>query len=359
MQLLARLQADFGRPLPLTLLLQYPTVEALAAYLAQTDEDSSMPTGNAGCSFVVLQPQGDKPPLFCLPGVEGNPSYLHPLAHALGMDQPVYSLQAVGLDGVTALPASIEMEALQYLTEIRRVQPCGPYSLCGHSRGGRVAYALAQQLRKEGEEVNLVAILDASWPGAVCDDLTTRTDGAFLLSFVAHMTEAAFHRQHAPIASLTQAGSQERERQEEKTTGNIAHLDESSEVTVAWLDQLSPAAQMIWLKEQLERLQILPAGSDPRWAHGLFRVYKNNRHTDARYQPTAPMPLAVTLFAAQDSTGDSHPSLAELVAGWSRFAEVEVQVVPGNHFSMMAAPNVQELAAQLTWTLNKRRDPTP
>lgn len=358
MQLLARLQADFGRPLPLTLLLQYPTVEALAAYLAQIDDGSSNSTltGTVGCSLVALQPEGDKPPLFCLPGVEGNPSYLHPLAQALGTDQPVYSLQAVGLDGVTALPESIETEVAHYLTEIRRVQPHGPYYLSGHSRGGRVAYALAQLLRKEGEEVNLVALFDASWPGAVRNDLTTRTDGAFLLSFVAHMTQAAFYGQHAQGASMPQAGSRERNTQEDKTTGNISLLDEPDEAIVERLDALPPTAQMSWLKEQLERLQILPAGSDPRWVQGLFRVYKNNLHTDARYQPTAPTPLTVTLFAAQDQTGDSRrPSLAELVTGWSRFAEVEVKVVPGNHFSMMAAPNVQELAAQLTLTSNTRR----
>ena len=126
-------------------------------------------------------------------------------------------------------------------------------------------------------------------------------------------------------------------------------LDEPYETIVAQLDALSPAAQMCWVQEQLERLQILPAGADARWVHGLFAVYKNNLHTDARYQPTASAPLTVTLFAAQDQTDDSQrPTLAELVTGWSRFAEVEVKVVPGNHFSMMAAPNVQQLAAQLS-----------
>lgn len=354
MQLLARLQADCGRALPLTLLLQYPTVEALAAYLAQTEEgDITASTGTTWRALVALQPHGHKPPLFCLPGVEGNPSYLYPLAQALGIDQPVYSLQAVGLDGVTPLPASIEAEAVHYLTEIRRVQPHGPYYLSGHSRGGRVAYALAQQLRKEGEDVNLLALFDASWPGAVCADLTTRSDGAFLLSFVAHLTQATMHGQHAQMALMPQVETQERERQERETTDSTTLLDEPYEAMVARLDVLSPAAQVSWLKEQLERLQILPADADARWVDGLFRVYKNNLHTDARYQPTAPAPLTVTLFAAQDQTGDSRrPTLAELVTGWSRFAEVEVRVVPGNHFSMMAAPNVYQLAAQLSVLLS-------
>lgn len=48
-----------------------------------------------------------------------------------------------------------------YLEAIREVQPDGPYHLLGWSFGGLVAHAMATRLQEEGEEVALLAVLDA------------------------------------------------------------------------------------------------------------------------------------------------------------------------------------------------------
>ena len=338
-QLLTRLQAQVGRPLPLNLLLQYPTVEALAAYLTEQNAAGDAAVAPSIWSpLVTLQPAGSRAPFFCLPGVEGIPTYLHPLAQALGADQPVYSLQALGLDGVTLPPASIEAEAAHYLAEIRHVQPHGPYYLGGHSRGGRVAYAIAQQLRKEGEAVNLLALFDSTWPGAPRIDPTTLTDTTLLISFVAHLAQ-------------TTAG-QRTQRAAGASNGNASEPSDHDATHYVMIEALSPPAQIDWLKAQLEQLQILPVGSDPAWARGLFTVYKNNLQTDAAYLPSAVTPLPITLFAAQEQpAGGEQLPIAELVRGWSQFGAVEVEVVGGNHFSMLTATHVQQLAAQLTHKL--------
>jgi thioesterase domain-containing protein len=55
--------------------------------------------------------------------------------------------------------------AESYLREVREVQPKGPYLLGGYSSGGTVAYEMAQRLVAAGEEVALVALLDAIRPG--------------------------------------------------------------------------------------------------------------------------------------------------------------------------------------------------
>jgi thioesterase domain-containing protein len=47
------------------------------------------------------------------------------------------------------------------------VQPKGPYLLGGHCVGGVVAFEMAQQLTREGEEVRLLALLDTQRPTAV------------------------------------------------------------------------------------------------------------------------------------------------------------------------------------------------
>ncbi|KAI8349187.1 Alpha/Beta hydrolase protein [Mortierella sp. GBAus27b] len=50
--------------------------------------------------------------------------------------------------------------ALDYIDQIRRVQPHGPYRLLGYSFGGTVACLMASYLSKQGESTGLVALMD-------------------------------------------------------------------------------------------------------------------------------------------------------------------------------------------------------
>jgi thioesterase domain-containing protein len=86
------------------------------------------------------------------------------LARGLGKDQPVYGLQALGLDGITRPLRSIEEMASLYRSEIRRQFPQGPYFLCGGSMGGTIAYEVAQQLIADGAEVGLLGLFDTYGP---------------------------------------------------------------------------------------------------------------------------------------------------------------------------------------------------
>lgn len=84
------------------------------------------------------------------------------LAEHLGLDRPVLALQARGLAAPgLALPTSIGEMADDYLDRIREVQAQGPYQLAGWSFGGHVAHAMAVRLRKAGQPVTLLAVLDA------------------------------------------------------------------------------------------------------------------------------------------------------------------------------------------------------
>ncbi|KAK3805041.1 MAG: Alpha/Beta hydrolase protein [Benniella sp.] len=50
--------------------------------------------------------------------------------------------------------------ALDYVEEIRQIQPHGPYCLLGYSFGGRVAHAMTACLERQGEQVALLAVMD-------------------------------------------------------------------------------------------------------------------------------------------------------------------------------------------------------
>jgi thioesterase domain-containing protein len=50
--------------------------------------------------------------------------------------------------------------AAHYIREIRKYQPTGPYYLGGYSFGGIVAYEMTKQLKAQGEDVAILALLD-------------------------------------------------------------------------------------------------------------------------------------------------------------------------------------------------------
>ena len=156
--LFSRIKRDFGVNLPLATLFQKTTIEQLTEAIQQK---SDAPTWS---SLIAIEPQGNHPPFFCIHGVTGDILWFRDLAHALAPDYPFYGLQARGLDGIQQPFSQVESMAAHYVTEMRRLQPKGPYFLGGASFGGSVAYEIAQQLLQQGEEVALLAIFDQPPP---------------------------------------------------------------------------------------------------------------------------------------------------------------------------------------------------
>lgn len=153
-EMLVELSQILNRELPLSLLADTPTIEALAKKLEQEDSDRDWSI------LVPIRPQGTSPPLFCIHGGGMNVLRFRSLAQQLDENQPVYGLQWVGLDGRQVTPR-IEALATEYLESLRSVQPTGPYRLAGHCFGGLVAYEIAQRLQKQGETVDLLVMFDA------------------------------------------------------------------------------------------------------------------------------------------------------------------------------------------------------
>ena len=156
-ELFAACEKTFGRKLPLSTLVHAPTVSQLASVLRQDEALFS------SC-LVALQPLGSRPPLFCMHAESGQVLIYREFAQLLGADQPVYALQAQGLDGKRPPHTTIEAMAAHYLDEIRTVQPEGPYFLGGFCLGAVISFEMAQQLHARGERVALLAAFDASGP---------------------------------------------------------------------------------------------------------------------------------------------------------------------------------------------------
>jgi thioesterase domain-containing protein len=153
-RLMASIRALFGQALPLTTLFQQPTVESMAQRL----RECAAP--RAWSPLVEIQSHGDARPFFCVhPGGGTVLCYLE-LARGLG-DRPFYGLQARGADREQPPNSRIEVMAAEYIEALRGVQPEGPYLLGGWSMGGFVAFEMAQQLLRDGQEVALLALIDS------------------------------------------------------------------------------------------------------------------------------------------------------------------------------------------------------
>ena len=154
-RLFTQISSAFGKDLPLATLFRAPTIEQLARELR---DSSAKP---AYTSLVTIQPLGSKPPFFCVHGGAGSTLFLHRLSREMGFDQPFYGLEPEGLDGRQVTRTTVEQMAAHYLSEIRKVQPSGPYLLGGYCFGGLVAFEMAQMLQQHGEQAALVAMFSA------------------------------------------------------------------------------------------------------------------------------------------------------------------------------------------------------
>ncbi len=170
-RLFATVKRTFGVEFPISILFEAPTIAQCAALITaqvgDTTSEQAVPAAPS-TSFVHLVPlnglRNGAAPLFVVAGMFGNVLNLRHLALQFSNERPVYGLQARGLVGDDAPHETVEDAAADYISELRQIQPEGPYLLSGFSGGGIMAYEMAQQLRGMGQEVGVLALLDTPLP---------------------------------------------------------------------------------------------------------------------------------------------------------------------------------------------------
>jgi thioesterase domain-containing protein/acyl carrier protein len=308
MRLAASIRKKFGREIPLAYLFRHGSVARLAETLRR--EGNEIPEAR----LLALRDGSARPPFFCIHEATGSALCYLELARGFGAGCPFYALHVP--DGV-ALPSSVEEMAALYIAEIRSVQSQGPYLLGGWSFGGIVAFEMSRQLREDGQEVAMLALMDTSAPatGAAGKEL----DDADLLSGLARVNNIS-----------------------------LAHDD---------LRGLGADEQLGRFLDRIGGLEEVDLDLALRRLRRILQIFRASHHATRNYRPR-PYAGAITLFRADGELpehlrGTSQDS-NDTDLGWSRLSNqpVEVHSLSGNHFTLLAAPHVQAFAEQLEACLN-------
>lgn len=300
-RLLAEVERREGVRLPLNLLFQQGTVEAMAAAI-----ESGKPA-EPFSPLVPIKRDGTLPPFFCVhPGAGSVLSY-YDLAKHFPPERPFYGLQAPGYDGERPAIRSVGELAAIHLEAIRTAFPSGPYHLGGHSFGASVAYEMACQLEREDPTlVGSLIMLDHAAPVTEGED-SPEPPLAGVLAFLAREIGAQFG---------VELGVTEEE-----------------------LEKLSEGAQMKLTVERAMQAGIAPAGAGTGMMAGMAAVYRASLFALSNY--AAPrLNAGLTLFRSSDL------SAAREDAGWQEIVRgrVRVRSAAGTHTSMIRPPHAERLA---------------
>jgi thioesterase domain-containing protein/acyl carrier protein len=292
-KMMYRVEQVTGIALPLATLFTSATVEDLANAIMQDESQRIRST------LIKITAGGDKPPFFCVSSPDVNNLGYIALARHLGVDQPVYALQAVLFKRMVVgeyTREELEAIAADNIRAMREVQPHGPYFFGGMCAGATTAFEMARQLENQGEQVALLAIFD-TW--------VLENTYSFVRFHLYQYYQELLRRLRRPLSA------------------QVIRLSESRQATRRWTERVrtNPLRKVYW------------PGPDfvPQTYSGrvtLFRVAK---------QPFT--------------------RIRDFYMGWATRAlgGVEVHIVPGEHGLLMRDSNVQVVGRELGACIERAR----
>ncbi|MES2703277.1 MAG: amino acid adenylation domain-containing protein [Bacteroidota bacterium] len=160
-ELITLVEKAIERTLPVNIIYKCPTIARLAAFIQEHKPEKEYR------SLVTVKATGNKTPVYIVHGDGLSISNFHNLADHVDADQPVFSLQPLGLHGTEEPLTNISDIADHYISEIIEHNPTGPYALGGYSFGGYVAIEMKKKLEARGMKVKMLAIFDTNAENAV------------------------------------------------------------------------------------------------------------------------------------------------------------------------------------------------
>jgi amino acid adenylation domain-containing protein len=305
--LFAHIEKEFGKRLALSALFQAPTLEQMAAMLRE--ERSTSPW------MVQVQP-GDpsRTPFFF---VQERMGYRH-LGAELGPEQPVYVVRYDNLYK-DRTERSLRDIAAELAEKVREVQPHGPYFLGGTCLAGWVAFSIAGELLRQGEDVELLAIFDSFAPAYILE----RSSSVRWRRLAGHLK---WH-----VSNLVHADNQQR----------FTYLSDRMR-TLRWHLKTS----LWWRAHSLY----------VRTGRPLPAALRQSAWLIAKAALTAgtpdPYPGRIVLFRPHERPKGP---LDDPYLGWRSISrKIELYEVPGDHKHLLLPPNVASIGQQLKACLGRK-----
>ncbi|WP_198139761.1 non-ribosomal peptide synthetase [Pedobacter sp. BAL39] len=304
-KVMVEIEKQTGKRLPLASLFDSPTVEKLAKLL-------NVDAGMKWNALVPIHTQGSKLPVYLIHGGGLNILVFQSMSKFMDPDQPVYALQALGLNGDTELLYTIEEIAKKYVSEIMEVDAEGPYLLAGYSLGGKIAYEMARQLMAMGKEIKMLGIFD------------TYTGSS-----------------HKGMNRIVQKGL----RQLRKVPFILGQLIDNPKRTISY--------QLLIAKRKMNKL------TNKKKVHPESEVFSYDPEIARSYETAyfkyelAPMDIKIDLFRVKERIYylDDRVHL-----GWKPYGlkGISVHDIPGDHKTFLYPPNDREFAGVLQQALNEK-----
>jgi thioesterase domain-containing protein len=283
--------------------------------------------------------------LFFVHDGEGETLLYLNLARRMPEDLGVYAIEPRRLARVPLAHATIEEMAASYIEQVREKQPHGPYLLAGLCAGGTIAYEMASQLVRAGEEVELLALLEAAIPGAVeRPGLAVEARRQRIKQALADATGAV--RSPLKRASLT-----------------VATIAKKVIHALFW--KISHRVQVWWVRARYRLLCEL-LNRQLAWPRLVpeLSVRQIYECAQTRYTPKPLSILGIVLVRAQNGEGGDDTPYQEIYAdealGWRAVADnITCVDVEGGHSTMLQEHFVDSLAAALLPYLRGNAQPVP
>jgi FkbH-like protein len=322
--LFAQIEHHFDKKLPLTSLLQAPTIEQLAQLVAGDP-------GSERDLLVPIRDGGDKPPVFLVHDGDGETMLYRNLALLLKPDHAVFGLQPYSRENVPMAHTRIAEMAADYVERIRSVQPNGPYLVGGMCAGGVIAFEVARQLQGRGDRVAMVALIDAA-------DSEASPKAWRLAQQRAHRFATVFHQeQPASIGRRALAILAKALRKGRNLTTYLARRQ---------FERLRDETRMRLFRYHLDRGLPLPRVLEQIPVRTVYLFAEKG------YRPEGRFDGELALFRATSGEGPDEPYVDRYddpMLGWGRRATQGIVTydIPGGHASMLQEPNVRVLAQQM------------
>ncbi|NML17996.1 amino acid adenylation domain-containing protein [Azohydromonas sp. G-1-1-14] len=286
--------------LPVGELMQHASVAALARRLRGSG-------GDAPGMLLTLRGGAGQQPLWLFHPIGGSVFCYLELTRRLQPQRPVLAIQSPGLDQSGEAEVTVEATARRYVELLRERQPHGPYLLGGWCFGGTVAFEVAQQLQAMGETVDGVIAVDTRAP--VPANVPSDADDATLLSWFARDLASPY--------------------------GKVLRIEPES------LRELPPEEMFGHVLAAARAVGVVAPDADAEQLARYFEVYLANGMALQMYFPEE-QELPVLLLRAMDE-----PMAWGEQLGWDELVPrtLEVADVPGDHNTVMYAPNATDVAA--------------